>query len=94
MNKYDQAWQRLAAAARMVWKGRRSLGGESFVLNVVIDEASPQAADANLAIVRRLAALRRLLDQGLERRDIPGCGHDIVAVRQGVGGESEHDHAV
>jgi FAD/FMN-containing dehydrogenase len=47
----------LGAAARMVWKGRRSLGGESFVLNVVIDEASPQAADANLAIVRSLAAL-------------------------------------
>jgi FAD/FMN-containing dehydrogenase len=47
----------IGAAARMVWKGRRSLGGETFVLNVVIDEASPQAADANLAIVRGLAAL-------------------------------------
>jgi FAD/FMN-containing dehydrogenase len=46
----------LGAAARMVWKGRRSLGGESFVLNVVIDEASPQAADANLAIVRGIGA--------------------------------------
>jgi len=46
----------IGAAARMVWKGRRSLGGETFVLNVVIDEASPQGADANLALVRGLAA--------------------------------------
>jgi FAD/FMN-containing dehydrogenase len=46
----------LGAAARMVWKGRRSLGGEAFVLNVVIDAASPQAADANMAIVRGLGA--------------------------------------
>jgi len=46
----------LGAAARMVWKGRRSLGGESFVLNVVVDESSPQAADANMAIVRRIGA--------------------------------------
>jgi FAD/FMN-containing dehydrogenase len=46
----------LGAAARMVWKGRRSLGGETFVLNIVIDEASASAADANLAIVRAIAA--------------------------------------
>ncbi len=46
----------LGAAARMVWKGRRSLGGETFVLNAVIDEASAPAADANLAIVRGLAS--------------------------------------
>jgi len=46
----------IGAAARMVWKGRRALGGETFVLNVVIDEASPQGADANLALVRALAA--------------------------------------
>jgi FAD/FMN-containing dehydrogenase len=46
----------IGAAARMAWKGRRSLGGETFVLNVVIDEASPQAADAHLAIVRGLGA--------------------------------------
>jgi FAD/FMN-containing dehydrogenase len=46
----------LGAAARMVWKGRRSLGGESFVLNVVVDEASAQAADANMAIVRGIGA--------------------------------------
>ncbi len=46
----------LGAAARMVWKGRRSLGGENFVLNVVIDEASAPAADAHAAIVRGLGA--------------------------------------
>ena len=46
----------LGAAARMVWKGRRSLGGETFVLNIVIDEATAPAADANLAIVRAIAA--------------------------------------
>jgi hypothetical protein len=45
----------LGAAARMVWKGRRSLGGEAFVLNVVIDAASPQGADANMAIVHGMA---------------------------------------
>jgi hypothetical protein len=31
----------IGAAARMVWKGRRSLGGESFVMNVVLDEPTP-----------------------------------------------------
>jgi FAD/FMN-containing dehydrogenase len=46
----------IGAAARMAWKGRRSLGGETFVLNVVIDAASPQAADAHLAIVRGLGS--------------------------------------
>jgi FAD/FMN-containing dehydrogenase len=44
----------IGAAARMAWKGRRSLGGESFVLNAVIDAATPEAADANAAIVREL----------------------------------------
>jgi hypothetical protein len=48
----------IGAAARMAWKGRRSLGGETFVINVVIDEASPQAADAHLAIVRASGAKR------------------------------------
>jgi FAD/FMN-containing dehydrogenase len=46
----------IGAAARMVWKGRRSLGGESFVLHVTLDESSPQAADANMAMLRTLAA--------------------------------------
>jgi FAD/FMN-containing dehydrogenase len=46
----------IGAAARMVWKGRRSLGGESFVLNVTLDESSPEAADANMATLRTLAA--------------------------------------
>ena len=44
----------IGAAARMAWKGRRSLGGETFVMNVVVDEASPQAADAHSAILRAL----------------------------------------
>jgi FAD/FMN-containing dehydrogenase len=46
----------IGAAARMVWKGRRSLGGESFVMNVVLDEPSAAAADAHMARVRALAA--------------------------------------
>jgi FAD/FMN-containing dehydrogenase len=46
----------LGAAARMAWKGRRSLGGESFVLNITIDEASAPAADSHLAILRDIAA--------------------------------------
>lgn len=46
----------IGAAARMAWKGRRSLGGESFVLNAVVDEASPEAADAHVAIVRAIGA--------------------------------------
>jgi FAD/FMN-containing dehydrogenase len=46
----------VGAAARMVWKGRRSLGADRFVLNVALDAASPQAADAHLNLVRALAA--------------------------------------
>jgi FAD/FMN-containing dehydrogenase len=46
----------IGAAARMVWKGRRSLGGETFVLNIALDEPSPEAADAHIAMVRALAA--------------------------------------
>ena len=46
----------VGAAARMVWKGRRSLGADSFVLNVALDAATSQAADANLKLVRALAA--------------------------------------
>jgi FAD/FMN-containing dehydrogenase len=42
----------LGTAARMAWKGRRSLGGETFVLNVVLDEASAAAADAHEQILR------------------------------------------
>lgn len=45
----------LGAAARMVWKGRRSLGGENFVLNISLDESSPEAADAHIALLRSLA---------------------------------------
>jgi hypothetical protein len=45
----------IGAAARMVWKGRRSLGGESFVMNVTLDEPSRQAADAHVAMVRSIA---------------------------------------
>jgi FAD/FMN-containing dehydrogenase len=46
----------IGAAARMLWKGRRSLGGESYVMNVVIDESSAAAADANAEAVRAIAA--------------------------------------
>jgi len=46
----------IGAAARMVWKGRRSLGGETFVLNIVIDAATTQSADAHVAILREMAA--------------------------------------
>lgn len=46
----------LGAAARMVWKGRRSLGGESYVMNVTLDEPSKQAADAHVAMIRTIAA--------------------------------------
>ena len=46
----------IGAAARMVWKGRRSLGGESFVLNISLDEHSPEAADAHVAALRILAS--------------------------------------
>jgi FAD/FMN-containing dehydrogenase len=48
----------VGAAARMVWKGRRSLGDEHYVLNVTLDEATPEAADANMKILHRLAARR------------------------------------
>jgi FAD/FMN-containing dehydrogenase len=44
------------AAARMAWKGRRSLGGEAHILNITLDAWSPEAADAHLAMVRALAA--------------------------------------
>jgi FAD/FMN-containing dehydrogenase len=40
----------------MAWKGRRSLGGETYVMNVVIDESSAAAADARAAAVRAIAA--------------------------------------
>jgi len=40
----------------MVWKGRRSLGGETYVMNVVIDESGAAAADARAAAVRVIAA--------------------------------------
>jgi FAD/FMN-containing dehydrogenase len=45
----------IGAAARMAWKGRRSLGGETYVMNVVIDESSAAAADANVGAVRAIA---------------------------------------
>jgi FAD/FMN-containing dehydrogenase len=45
----------IGAAARMAWKGRRSLGGESYVMNVVIDESSAAAAEASAAAVRVIA---------------------------------------
>jgi len=48
----------VGAAARMVWKGRRSLGDEHYVLNVTLDEATPEAADANMKILHRIAARR------------------------------------
>jgi len=46
----------IGAAARMAWKGRRSLGGETYVMNVVVDESSAAAADARAAAVRAIAA--------------------------------------
>jgi FAD/FMN-containing dehydrogenase len=46
----------IGAAARMAWKGRRSLGGETYVMNVVIDESSAAAADARAESVRAIAA--------------------------------------
>jgi FAD/FMN-containing dehydrogenase len=46
----------IGAAARMAWKGRRSLGGETYVMNVVIDESSSAAADARTDAVRAIAA--------------------------------------
>jgi FAD/FMN-containing dehydrogenase len=46
----------IGAAARMAWKGRRSLGGETYVMNVVIDDSSAPAADASVAAVRAIAA--------------------------------------
>jgi FAD/FMN-containing dehydrogenase len=45
----------LGAAARMAWKGRRSLGGESYILHITLDEASPEAADAHAALLRNIA---------------------------------------
>jgi len=47
----------IGAAARMAWKGRRSLGGETYVMNVVIDESSAPAADARIDAVRQIAAV-------------------------------------
>jgi FAD/FMN-containing dehydrogenase len=46
----------IGAAARMAWKGRRSLGAETYVMNVVIDESSAAAADARADAVRAIAA--------------------------------------
>ena len=46
----------IGAAARMVWKGRRSLGGETYVMNVVIDDATAPGADARALAVRAIAA--------------------------------------
>jgi FAD/FMN-containing dehydrogenase len=46
----------IGAAARMAWKGRRSLGGETYVMNVVIDETTAAAADAGAVAVRAIAA--------------------------------------
>jgi FAD/FMN-containing dehydrogenase len=46
----------IGAAARMAFKGRRSLGGETYVMNVVIDESSAPAADARADAVRAIAA--------------------------------------
>ena len=45
----------IGAAARMAFKGRRSLGGETYVMNVVIDESSAPAADARAGAVRAIA---------------------------------------
>jgi FAD/FMN-containing dehydrogenase len=47
----------LGAAARMAWKGRRSLGGETYVMNVVIDDPTAAGADARADLVRSIAAL-------------------------------------
>jgi FAD/FMN-containing dehydrogenase len=46
----------LGAAVRMAWKGRGSLGGETYVMNVVIDESTAPAADARVDAVRAIAA--------------------------------------
>jgi FAD/FMN-containing dehydrogenase len=48
----------VGAAARMAWKGRRSLGGEHYVMNVTLDAATPEAADANFALIMQIAARR------------------------------------
>jgi FAD/FMN-containing dehydrogenase len=46
----------IGAAARMAWKGRRSLGGETYVMNVAIDESSAAAADARADAIRAIAS--------------------------------------
>jgi FAD/FMN-containing dehydrogenase len=46
----------IGAAARMAWKGRRSLGGETYVMNVVIDASNAAAADAHAEALRAIAA--------------------------------------
>ena len=46
----------IGAAARMAWKGRRSLGGETYVMNVVVDDSSAAGADARADAVRAIAA--------------------------------------
>jgi hypothetical protein len=40
----------------MVWKGRRSLGGETYVMNIVIDDATAAGADARAVAVQTIAA--------------------------------------
>lgn len=47
----------VGAAVRMAWKGRRSLGGESFVVHVNLDAGSDAAADDGLRRIRELAML-------------------------------------
>jgi FAD/FMN-containing dehydrogenase len=48
----------IGAAARMVWKGRRSLAGEHYVMNVTLDGASAEGADANMRLLHRIAGRR------------------------------------
>ena len=48
----------VGAAARMAWKGRRSLGGESFVMNVTLDAPTAVAADAHFAILKQIGCER------------------------------------
>jgi FAD/FMN-containing dehydrogenase len=48
----------LGNAARMAWKGRRSLGGESHVMHVTADASTREAADAAERRLRGIGAKR------------------------------------
>ena len=45
----------IGAAARMAWKGRRSLGGEKFVMNVVVEDTTAAGADSRAVAVRGIS---------------------------------------